>query len=198
MIVIGLTGGIAMGKSEVAKILASDGIPVFDSDLEVHRLYDSGDGGKLIADIAPAAISNGKVDRHQLASIVVAQPALLGELEKRVHAEIRRRRLGFIAEEEAKGTVMVAVDIPLLFETGAERDVTTTVVVSARSELQRERALKRPGMTPEKLALILQRQMPDDEKRRRADHVIETNGSLEELSQRVRDVVHKIRKGNSR
>lgn len=197
MIVIGLTGGIAMGKSEVAKILTCTGIPVFDSDQEVHRLYDSGDGVKLISEIAPAAILDGKVDRRQLATLVLAQPTLLGELEKRVHAEIRKRRFAFITKEKAKGTDMVAVDIPLLFETGAEHEVTTTIVVSATPALQRERALKRPGMTPEKLALILQRQMPDDEKRRRADHVIETNGTLEELNQRVHDVVGKIRKGHS-
>ena len=194
MIVIGLTGGIAMGKSEVAKVFVSEGIPVFDSDREVHRLYDSREGVDLLAPLAPTAVSDGKVDRKALSALVLADPALLEKLERLVHAEIRARRQAFIAAEKAKGTEMVVLDVPLLFETGGDRDVDVTVVVSAGEDVQRRRALARPGMTAEKLALVLKRQMPDAEKRRRAHHLIETTGTLEELHTRVLAVIAQIRK----
>lgn len=194
MIVIGLTGGIAMGKSEVAKVFVSEGIPVFDSDREVHRLYDSKEGADLLAPLAPNAVSDGKVDRKALSALVLADPALLTKLETLVHAEIRARRQAFIAAEKSKGTEMVVLDVPLLFETGGDRDVDVTVVVSAGEEIQRRRALARPGMTEEKLAMVLKRQMPDAEKRRRAHHLIETTGTIEELRARVLAVIAQIRK----
>lgn len=194
MIVIGLTGGIAMGKSEVAKILAAEGIAVFDSDREVHRLYDSSEGAALLADLAPGAIAAGKVDRAQLSRLVLADPALLQRLEKIVHAEIRRRRQLFIASEEAKGAEVVVLDVPLLFETGGAADVDTTIVVSAGEAMQRRRALSRAGMTEEKLAMVLKRQMPDAEKRARAGHVIDTSGPLEDLPAQVLAVLAQIRK----
>lgn len=198
MIVIGLTGGIAMGKSEVARIMNSQGIAVFDSDSEVHQFYRSEDGIRMVGDLVPEAVLDGKIDRERLGKRVLGDPALLKQLEKGVHAEIRRRRDTFIATEQAKGHAMVAVDVPLLFETGADRDVDTTIVVSAREDLQRERAMKRPGMTAEKLDMIIKRQMPDAEKRRRAGHVIETNGSLEELRERVLATLHAIARENGK
>lgn len=197
MIILGLTGGIAMGKSEVAKVLLSQGIPVFDSDREVHKLYDSREGAALLAPFAPAAIVGGKVDRQRLSEIVLADPARLAALEKIVHGEIRTRRAAFIAAERAKGTGVVVLDVPLLFETGGDREVDVTLVVSAGEALQRRRALARPGMTEERLAKILKRQMPDAEKRARADHLIETTGTLDELHQRVLAVLADIRKGKN-
>ena len=194
MIVIGLTGGIAMGKSEVAKVFVSEGIPVFDSDREVHRLYDSKEGADLLAALAPSAVSDGKADRTTLSALVLADPALLAKLEALVHAEIRTRRQAFIAAEKSMGTEMVVLDVPLLFETGGDKDVDVTVVVSAGEEIQRRRALARPGMTEEKLALVLKRQMADAEKRRRAHHLIETTGTIEELRARVLAVIAQIRK----
>lgn len=194
MIIVGLTGGIAMGKSEVAKVFVAEGIPVFDSDREVHRLYDSQEGADLLAPLAPAAISDGKVDRKTLSALVLADSALLAKLERTVHAEIRARRQAFIAAEKAKGTEMVVLDVPLLFETGGEEDVDVSIVVSGGEEIQRRRALARPGMTEEKLAMVLKRQMPDAEKRARAGHVIETTGTLEQLRQRVLAVIADIRK----
>ncbi|MBL8791685.1 MAG: dephospho-CoA kinase [Rhizobiales bacterium] len=193
MIVIGLTGGIAMGKSEVAKVFAAEGIPVFDSDREVHRLYDSDEGAALLAPLAPAAIADGKVDRKRLSALVLADPALLNRLEGLVHAEIRRRRELFLAAARAQGAEMAVLDVPLLFETGSERDCDVTVVVSAGEDIQRRRALSRPGMTEEKLAMVLKRQLPDSEKRARADHLIETTGTLEQLRSRVLAVIAQIR-----
>lgn len=194
MIVIGLTGGIAMGKSEVARILRAEGVPVFDADKEVHRLYDSPEGGGLVKPIAPTAIMDGKVDRTQLSRLLLEDPGLLKKLEAIVHAEIRKRRQHFLDTQRREGRGLVALDIPLLFETGAEKDVDVTVVVSAQPAIQHERAMARPGMTEEKLAMVLKRQMPDAEKRARAGHVIETNGTLDELHGRVHDVLRQIRK----
>lgn len=194
MIVIGLTGGIAMGKTEVARIMASQGIAVFDSDSQVHQFYASAEGLRLIGGLVPEAIIDGKVDRERLSKRILGDAALLKQLECGVHAEIRRRRDSFIATERARGRTMAVVDVPLLFETGAERDVDTTIVVSAREDLQRERAMKRPGMTAEKLDMIIKRQMPDAEKRQRANHVIETNGSLEDLRERVLETLHEIKR----
>lgn len=193
MIVIGLTGGIAMGKSEVSRIFQSEGIPVFDADREVHRLYDSAEGARLVSGLAPAAAAGDRVDRQKLTQLVLADPALLSALEKTIHAEIRRRRSDFIAAERARGSGMVVLDVPLLFETGGEKDVDTVIVVSAAPEVQHRRAMARPGMTEEKLAMVLKRQMPDAEKRSRADHVIETNGTLEELRTHVLEVITRIR-----
>jgi dephospho-CoA kinase len=194
MIIVGLTGSIAMGKSEVGKILQADGIPLFDADKEVHRLYDSAEGAALIGAIAPEAVNSGTVDRQRLSALVLADTDLLARLEKAVHAEIRRRRQAFIEEQRLAGQSIVVLDVPLLFETGGEKDVDVTIVVSAGADLQRRRALARPGMTEEKLAMILARQMPDAEKRKRAHHVIETNGTLEELAVRTRAAVRQIRK----
>ncbi len=194
MIVIGLTGGIAMGKSEVARILQAKGVPVFDADKEVHRLYDSLEGGGLVNPVAPTAVIDGKVDRTQLSRLVLADPGLLKKLEAIVHAEIRKRRQHFLDTQRREGHSLVALDIPLLFESGGEKDVDVTVVVSAHPSIQHERAMARPGMTEEKLAMILKRQMPDAEKRARAGHVIVTNGTLDELRGRVHEVLRHIRK----
>jgi dephospho-CoA kinase len=194
MIIVGLTGSIAMGKSEVGKILQADGIPLFDADKEVHRLYDSAEGAALIGAIAPEAVNSGTVDRQRLSALVLADTDLLARLEKAVHAEIRHRRQAFIEEQRLAGQSIVVLDVPLLFEMGGEKDVDVTIVVSAGADLQRRRALARPGMTEEKLAMILARQMPDAEKRKRAHHVIETNGTLEELAVRTRAVLRQIRK----
>ena len=194
MIVIGLTGGIAMGKSEVARIMETQGVPVFDSDSEVHKFYASEEGLRLVGGLVPESVVDGKINRERLSKRVLEDPHLLKQLERDVHAEIRRRRDSFIAAERARGCAMATVDVPLLFETGADRDVDTTIVVSAREDLQHQRAMRRPGMTAEKLSMIIKRQMPDAEKRRRADHVIETNGSLEELKERVLETLHAIKR----
>ena len=194
MIVIGLTGSIAMGKSEVANILRAEGLPLFDADREVHALYDSSHGATLLRDLAPEAIVDGHVDRQRLSRLVVAEPHLLKQLEKIVHAEIAQRRKTFVATAEAKGHAMVVADIPLLFEKDGDKEVDVTVVVSAPSQLQRMRALARPGMTADKLEMILKRQMPDAEKQQRADHVIDNTGTLVDLRNKTLAVLTAIRK----
>lgn len=194
MIIVGLTGSIAMGKSETAKMLAARDIPVFDSDAAVHELY--GQGGAAVAAIealAPSAIVDGAVDRRRLAALVVEDQALLKSIEAEVHPLVRARQKAFLADAEARGCDMAVLDIPLLFETGRQDEVDVIVVVSAGRELQRERALKRPGMTPEKLDFILSRQVPDEEKRARADHVIDTSVSLAETARDVDRVIEAIR-----
>jgi dephospho-CoA kinase len=189
MMVIGLTGSIAMGKSEAAKVLADYGLPIFDSDAEVHRLYDSEAGAALIRAFVPEATTHGRVDRKLVTEAVLKDPALLSRLEKPVHAEIRKRRDAFIARTKTAGAKAVVLDIPLLFETGSQKDMDKTIVVSSRPDIQRARALARPGMTEKSLALILARQMPDAEKRRRADQVIENNTSLADLKKSLLDTL---------
>jgi dephospho-CoA kinase len=194
MIKIGLTGSIAMGKSEVARILVEAGLPLFDSDLEVHKLYDSAEGAALLLPFVPEAIHNGRVDRSLLSKIVIADQTKLNQLETLVHAEIANRREAFAAAAENDGHSLVVFDVPLLFEKSLEKTVDVTVVVSAPEPEQRQRALAREGMTPEKLDMILSRQMPDREKRKRADYIIENNGTLTDLAERTRAILVQIKR----
>ena len=181
MMLIGITGSIAMGKSEAARYLASLGFPVFDSDSAVHKLYDSSQGAALIHALAPQAIVDGKVNRQRLSELVLNNKQLLGELEKIVHAEIQKQRIVFVDEARVAGAKAAILDIPLLFETGAEKHLDKVIVVSAPPDIQRARALARPGMTPERLDLILARQMSDAEKCKRATAVIDTSRTLAEM-----------------
>jgi dephospho-CoA kinase len=186
MIVIGLTGSIAMGKSETARLFAQFGLPVFDSDSAVHQLY-ARDGAAVapIGDLVPDAIRDGAVDRERLSAALAADAALLRRIEAVVHPLVRQRQQAFLAEARAAGAGVAVLDIPLLFETGREGDVDRIVVVSAPAELQRQRALARPGMTPEKLDFVLSRQMPDAEKRRRAHYVVDSSAGLEVARRQV-------------
>jgi dephospho-CoA kinase len=196
MKVIGLTGSIAMGKSEVAKVFREHGIPVFDSDSEVHALYDSKHGGDLLKADAPEAIVDGCIDRKILSALVASDASLLSRLEKKVHAEIRLRRNGFLEQARAQGAKLAVVDVPLLFETGADKDVDITLVVSSSLANQKARVFARFGMTQERFDVILARQMPDVEKRKRADHVIDNNGSLVELQTKVQNLIYKLQHEN--
>lgn len=194
MIILGLTGSIAMGKSETAKLFAARDIPVFDSDAAVHELYSQGGAAvAAVETLAPSAIVEGAVDRRRLASLIVEDQGLLKKIEGVVHPLVRSRQEAFLANAEARGCDIAVLDIPLLFETGRQKEVDVIVVVSAGRELQRERALRRPGMTPEKLDFILSRQVPDEEKRARADHVIDTSVSLDETAREVDRVIEAIR-----
>jgi dephospho-CoA kinase len=190
MIVAGLTGSIAMGKSETAKMFAARGIPVFDSDAAVHALYDKGGGAvTAISLLAPEAIVDGRVDRQQLSRLVQARPGLLAQVEGAVHPLVKDMQRRFLAGAADSGARIAVLDIPLLFETGREKEVDAVIVVSAGAEIQRERALKRPGMTPEKLDFILSKQVPDVEKRARADYVVDTSSSLAETAEEVDRVI---------
>lgn len=193
MIVAGLTGSIAMGKSETAKMFAARGIPVFDSDAVVHQLYArGGEAVEAIRHIAAGAVGEHGVDRRRLAAMVQEDPLLLKRIEAAVHPLVRARQEAFLAT--AAGTSDIAVlDIPLLFETGRDGEVDVVIVVSATHALQRERALARPGMTSEKFDFILSRQVPDAEKRARADYVIDTSVSLDDTAREVDRVIAMMR-----
>lgn len=193
MITVGLTGSIAMGKSETAKMFTARGIPVFDSDAAVHELY--GPGGAAVPPLrllVPDAIIDGAVDRRKLANLVQGDATLLKQIETVVHPLVKMRQTVFLADAENHSDIAV-LDIPLLFETGREREVDVVVVVSTDATSQRQRALARPGMTPEKFDFILSRQVPDAEKRARADYVIDTSVSLADTAREVDRVITDIR-----
>jgi dephospho-CoA kinase len=194
VIVVGLTGSIAMGKSETAKMFASRGIPVFDSDAAVHALYQGGGGAvPAIKAIAPSAVVRGSVDRQKLAAMVQEHPALLAKIEDSVHPLVKELQKQFLASANAQGADVVVLDIPLLFETGREKDVDVVIVVSASEQLQRQRALRRPDMTPEKLDFVMSRQLPDQQKRARADYVIDTSEGFDETARAVERVVKDLK-----
>ena len=198
MIVAGLTGSIAMGKSETAKMLAARGIPVFDSDAAVHDMYAAGgEAVEPLRALVQEAIGGDGVDRRKLASLVQADPALLKRIEAIVHPLVRARQATFLADA-ARHAELAVLDIPLLFETGREKEVDVVIVVSADEAQQRERALARPGMTAEKLDFILSRQVPDAVKWAKADYVIDTSASLADTERHVERVIADIRvKGRS-
>ena len=188
MIRLGLTGSIGMGKSTVARMFAEEGVPVFDADAEVHRLQ--GPQGELVEEIEaafPGTTGGQGVERGALAERVLDDPHALRQLEAIVHPAVARAREQFL--EANAGSPFVLLDIPLLFEKGGWNEVDRIAVVSAPYEVQRERVLARPGMTEEKFANILALQMPDPEKRSRADFVIPTGGSFEETRGSVRRIV---------
>jgi dephospho-CoA kinase len=185
MITVGLTGSIATGKSEVAKLLSGAGIPVFDSDAEVHGLYADGQTVDLIGKTFPGVVVDGNIDRQLLGQRVLASPEDLKKLESLIHPLVKEKRKEFISRWRKQECPFVILDIPLLYETGEDQKVDYVVVVSADDEIQRKRAMARPGMTGEKLASILARQMPDAEKRSRADFVVENSGSLKNLRKQV-------------
>lgn len=173
MIVLGVTGSIAMGKSTACALLRAQGVPVHDADATVHALFDRGGAAVAAIDAAfPGVVVDGRVDRARLGPRVLGDAAALKRLEAIVHPLVRAREKAFLDRHRRAGRDLVALDIPLLFETGGEKRCDATLVVSAPALIQRQRALRRPGMTAEKLAAILARQMPDAEKRRRADHVV--------------------------
>jgi dephospho-CoA kinase len=174
MIVVGLTGSIGMGKSTAAAHLRARGLPVFDADAEVHRLYAGGKAVERIERAFPGTTTNSGVDRQKLSAALVAHPGRLRELEAIVHPMVREAERSFLRAEARRGASVAVLEIPLLYETGLDRLVDAVIVLTAPAEVQRERLLQRPGMSPEKLAQLLARQMPDAEKRARADFVIDT------------------------
>lgn len=188
MIVLGLTGSIGMGKSTVARMFADEGVPMFDADAVVHRLQ--GPQGALVEAIEahfPGTTGPEGVNRGALAERVLGEPEALRRLEALIHPAVAREREAFLAANAE--APLVVLDIPLLFEAGGWEQVDRIVVVSAPAEVQRERVLARPGMTGEKLERILARQLPDSEKRARADFVIDTSGPLDETRRAVRRIL---------
>ena len=188
MIVLGLTGSIGMGKSTTAQLFAEAGVPVYDADAAVHRLYEA-EAAPAIEAAFPGTTTNGKVDRNKLSARVVHDPAAMKRLEEIVHPMLGASRLRFLRDAEQSGAPVAVVDIPLLFETGGEKRVDAVVVVTTTPEIQRERILARPNMTEEKLAAILARQMPDAEKRKRAHFVVDTSHGLDPARARIQDIL---------
>lgn len=191
MIVLGLTGSIGMGKSTTARMFEEEGVPVHDSDATVHALY-RGAAVEPIRARFPAAVVDGAVDREKLAAEVLGKPDALRELEKIVHPLVRAETEAFLRKHREDGTEIVVLDIPLLFETHGEGRVDRIVVVSAPAEVQRERVLARPGMTVEKFEAILKRQVPDAEKRARADFVVDTGKGMDAARAQVRDIIGQL------
>ncbi|HVL78331.1 MAG TPA: dephospho-CoA kinase [Sphingomicrobium sp.] len=188
MIRIALTGSIGMGKSTVAAMFEQRGIPLFDADAQVRRLQ--GVGGALVEAIGerfPGSVSDGVLDRDALSQRVLGDPGELAALEAIVHPAVQEARSKFIAENRDRPALLF--EIPLLYESGAESGFDTVIVVTAPAEEQRRRVLERPGMSEGKLAAILARQLPDEEKRKRADFVIDTGGSLAETERQVQQIL---------
>ncbi|MGD9814340.1 MAG: dephospho-CoA kinase [Hyphomonadaceae bacterium] len=190
MIVIGLTGSIGMGKSTVARMFAEEGAPAFDSDAAVHALYEP--GGAAVAPVEaafPGVTKDGGIDRSELSKRVVGDADAIKRLEAIVHPLVRQAQVRFLSEALAAGAACAVLDIPLLFESGGEKNVDVVIVASAPADVQRERVLARPGMTAEKFERLLALQTPDAEKRARADFVIDTGGDFEATRAQVRAVL---------
>lgn len=194
MIVLGLTGSIGMGKSTTAMMFAERGVPVADSDRIVHELY-RGRAAPLVEAAFPGTRGPEGIDRERLGMVVLNAPEALRRLEGIVHPLVREEQENFLEKARAAGADMAVLDIPLLFETSGESRVDKIVVVTCAPEIQRERVLARPGMTPEKFEAILRRQVPDSEKRRRADFLIDTGHGLEAAAEAVERVIGAVRAG---
>ena len=191
MFILGLTGSIGMGKTTTARLFAEEGVPVHDADAAVHKLYE-GEAVPLIEAAFPGTTEAGRVDREKLGRRVVGDAAALKRLEAIVHPLVRQAEERFLAEAKARGAKVVVLDIPLLFETGGDTRVDATVVVTAPADVQRARVLERPGMSAEKLDALLAKQMPDAEKRRRADFVVDSGQGIEHARAQVRQILTRI------
>ncbi|MEQ1865451.1 MAG: dephospho-CoA kinase [Micropepsaceae bacterium] len=195
MLLVGLTGSIGMGKSETAKMFARHGVPVCDSDATVHALYDEGGAavgpvGALFADV----VVDGRIDRERLSRHVVGKQEAMRKLEAIVHPLVAEAQRAFLERADAAGAKMVVLDIPLLFETGGTARVDAIVVVSAPADIQRGRVLQRPGMTADKFAAILKKQLPDAEKRGRADFVVDTSQGFAHAEAQVVAVIEALKR----
>jgi dephospho-CoA kinase len=192
MIILGLTGSIGMGKSTTAGFFAEAGAPVYDADGTVHRLY-RGEVVPLVEALFPGVSNADGIDRAALARRLIGDADAIRRLEEIIHPLVRREEERFVAEAQRTEAPVAVLDIPLLFETGGEQRVDAIVVVTAPAEMQRERALSRPGMTEEKFQALLARQMPDAEKRRRADFVVDTSQGYDFARQQVHAILQAAR-----
>ncbi len=193
MIVLGLTGSLGMGKSTTAKMFAEAGVPVHDADAAVHRLYE-GEAVPLIEAAFPGSTAGGKVDREKLGQRVIGDAAAMRKLEAIVHPLVRKAEERFLAEAERAGATVAVLDIPLLFETGGDKRCDAVVVVSAPAGTQRARVLERPGMTEAKFQALAGKQMPDADKRARADFIVDSGQGYEAARQQVREILAQVAK----
>jgi len=188
MIILGLTGSIGMGKSTTAKMFAEEGVPVHDADATVHALY-AGEAAPLIEEAFPGTVRDGVVDRAELGRRVVGHAEEMKRLEAIVHPLVREAEIAFLDKARAENRPLAVLDIPLLFETRGEERTDFVVVVTAPEKVQRERVMARPGMTEERFQGLLAKQVPDAEKRRRADFLIDTSLGMEAARAKVRDII---------
>ena len=196
MKIIGLTGSIGMGKSTTAAMFRDAGIPVYDADAAVHRAYDV--GGIAVEPVGaafPGVVKDGRVDREALRQAVLGKPEAMQTLNGIVHPLLGQQRAEVFDQARAAGADMVIMDVPLIYETGGEKNMDAVIVVSAPADVQRERVLAREGMSPERLDAILAQQLPDAEKRKRADYVIDTGRGLEAAREQVAEIIAKLRAG---
>lgn len=194
MIILGLTGSIGMGKSTTAQLFAEEGAPVYDADAAVHALYEP--GGAAVEPVGaafPGVVRDGAIDREALGKAVLNNPAALQKLESIVHPLVREAQAHFLRTHLEKKADLVVLDVPLLFETGADKFMDAIVVVSAPADVQRARVLARPGMTPEKFEAILAKQRPDADKRAKADFIVNTGLGMDEARVQVRAILNVIR-----
>jgi dephospho-CoA kinase len=191
MLILGLTGSIGMGKSTTAKLFAEAGVPVYDADATVHEVY-AGEAAPAIEAAFPGTTIDGKVDRAKLSAKVLHDPAAIRQLEQIVHPMLRSYYQKFLEDAERSGAPVAVMDVPLLFETGGEKRVDAVAVVTTSPENQRERILARGTMTPEAFDSILARQLPDAEKRKRADFIVDTSHGLEPVRAQIRDILAEV------
>src|SRR6202165_1557827 len=189
MIILGLTGSIGMGKSTTAKLFAEAGVPVYDADAAVHRLYE-GEAVPSIEAAFPGTTADGKVDRNRLSAQVVHDPSAIKRLEQIVHPMLGASRQKFLHDAEQSGPPVAVVDVPLLFETGGEKRVDAVVVGTTTPEIQRQRILARDNMTSEKPDAMRVRQLPDADKPRRGDLVVDTSDGTDPVRLRIRDILN--------
>src|SRR3954468_2105 len=191
MKILGLTGSMGMGKSTTARLFAEAGVPVYDADATVHKVYES-EAAPAIEAAFPGTTADGKVDRAKLSAKVVGDPQAIRRLESIVHPMLRSYHQKFLDGAEQAGVPVAVVDVPLLFETGGDKRVDAVVVVSTSAEVQRQRILARGTMTEEALDALLARQMPDAEKRKRADFVVDTSHGIDPVRARIRDILAEV------
>lgn len=191
MLILGLTGSIGMGKSTTAKLFMEAGVPVYDADAAVHRIYE-GEAAPAVEAAFPGTTVDGKVDRNRLSARVLNDAAAIKRLEQIVHPMLGASRKKFLEDAERSGAPVAVVDVPLLYETGGEKRVDAVVVVTTTPEVQRERILARENMTHEKLDALLARQLPDAEKRKRADFVVDTSHGLDPVRAAIRDILAEV------
>lgn len=192
MKIIGLTGGIATGKSEAAKIIRKLNIPVFDADAAVHQIYQNGVGAKHLKTLCPSAVDGDSVDRKKLSELIAKQPILLKQIELIIHPLVRHAENDFLTKSRHEKYEIAVIDSPLLIESGHHRDMDATILIDALPETQRMRAMLRPGMNNEKFNMITSKQMSSAEKRKNSSFIIENNGSLAQLEINLRKIFQEL------
>ena len=197
MLIIGLTGSIAMGKSTIAAMLEKNGIPIISADQIVHDLY-SGEAVPLIEKAFPGSTENGQVNREKLLKLLLNEEEGFKKLENLIHPLVRQKEWEFIKEQKNESAEIIAIEIPLLFETGADKLLDAVLLASAPADVQKQRVMQRPGMTTEKFKTLLAKQMPDAEKREKADFIVDTSCSMEETEDQLKEIIVSLKQQQPR